>query len=272
MTEKETDLLQLYFDQIRVFPLLSFEEEMDLAQRIQNGEKKAREILIESNLRLVIKIARSYLSSDVSLLDLIQEGNLGLIHAAERFDPARKSRFSTYAGWWVRQSISRFLANKRRLIRLPLRKEAMLRKVQKSHQLLIQRFTREPSPEEIAREAGISMEEVNAILAIATGILSLDINDPESGGILDYHEDYTYNPERALLREASKRATMAVLNCLKDEEKKILMYRYQLNGTEGQTLKSISSQMGISPETVRQIEMKAIKKIRTTPELFGYLR
>jgi len=272
MTGKKTNLLQLYFDQIKNFPLLSFEEEIELAQRIQKGEKKAQKKLIESNLRLVIKIARSYISADVSLLDLIQEGNLGLIRAAERFDPAKKVRFSTYAGWWVRQGISRFLVNKRRLIRLPLRKEAMLRKVQKSHQLLVQRFTREPSSEEIAREAGISMEEVNSILSIASGILSLDINDPDNGGILDYHEDYTYNPERALLRKASRGATMAVLNCLKDEEKKILMYRYQLNGTEGQTLKNIGSQMGISPETVRQIELKAIKKIRTNPKLYNHLK
>jgi len=272
MTGKKTNLLQLYFDQIREFPLLSFEEELELAEKIQAGDKAALKKLIESNLRLVVKITRAYLTQDLTFMDLIQEGNLGLIHAAERFDPAKRVRFSTYASWWIRQSVTRFLANKRRLIRLPLRKEEMLRKVQKSYHLLSQRFTREPSQEEIAREAGVSTEDVTAILAVINGILSLDMHDSNSAGILDYHEDYTYNPERALMREASKDATMTVLNSLKAKEKEILMYRYQLNGTREQTLKNIGSLMGISPETVRQIELRAIKKIRTSPELCNHLK
>jgi len=272
MAEKKKNLLQLYFDQIKAFPLLTFEEELELAELIQNGDKKAQQKLVESNLRLVIKIARAYLSSDLTLMDLIQEGNLGLIHAAERFDPARRVRFSTYAGWWIRQSITRFLANKHRLIRLPLRKEELLRKFQKSYNLLSQQFTREPSHEEIARETGISTEDINAILSITNGILSLDIHDENSVGILDYHEDYTYNPEEAFMRQASKDATLTVLNSLKEDEKQILMYRYQLNGTREQTLKNIGSKLGISPETVRQIELRAIKKIRRSPELSSHLR
>ena len=274
MTEKKQNLLQIYFNQISVFPLLTFEEELEMARQIQAGDEKVRQRLVESNLRLVVKIARAYLGPGLSFLDLIQEGNIGLIHAAERFDPARRVRFSTYANWWIKQSIIRFLANKRRMIRLPHRKEEILRRIQKSYHALTQELSRNPSSEEIAGEIGVRPEEVNAVLAMANSILSLDSDSDDSGtaGILEYHEDYTYNPERAFLRQDSRAATMRVLNSLKEREKTILMYRYQLNGSsERQTLKTISDKMGISPETVRQIELRALRKIRTNEKLQSYL-
>ncbi|MDR2553155.1 MAG: RNA polymerase sigma factor RpoD/SigA [Treponema sp.] len=269
MDDKRLNLLQLYFNQIKAFPLLTFEEELELAARIQQGEEGVRQRLIESNLRLVIKIARSYLSSDLSLLDIIQEGNLGLIHAAERYDPARHVRFSTYACWWIKQSIIRFLTNKRRLIRLPQRKEEIVRKIQKSYHTLTQRLTREPNSEEVSREIGVPLEDVNYVLGIVNGVLSLDTDrgESQSAGILEYHEDYTYNPERTLMNKVARDTTLRVLNRLKERERKILIYRYQINGGKRYTLKKISDKMGISAETVRQIEMRAIHKLQNSPEL-----
>ncbi|MCL1813036.1 MAG: RNA polymerase sigma factor RpoD/SigA [Treponema sp.] len=270
MTTKESTPLQLYFDKIKEFPLLNYEEEQEIARRIQNGDMEFRQKLVESNLRLVVKIARSYISPDLHFLDLIQEGNIGLIHAVERFDPARQVRFSTYATWWIKQSILRFLANKRRLIRLPQKKEEILRKIQKSCHSLTQKLKRMPNNEEIAREIGESKDDVEAILSVTSNMLSLDPYDTESAGVLEFHEDYTYNPERVMLKEDSKSATLQILNSLKGREKKILMYRYQFVGSGKETLKKISSKMGISPETVRQIELKALRKIRIDPELQKY--
>jgi RNA polymerase primary sigma factor len=267
----ETTNQNVYFSQIKAFPLLTFKEELELAERIQQGEKACWRRLVESNLRLVVKIARAYVNPDLPLMDLIQEGNLGLIHAAERYDPARKVRFSTYANWWIKQSIIRFLANKQRIIRLPQRKEELVRKIQKSYHGLAQRLSRKPAVEEIAEEIGATPEDINSVLSI-TRILPLDTDDGDSGspGILELHEDYTYNPERSFLRKDSQSAVMKLLNSLKKREKSILVHRYQLNGNKHYTLKTIGDKMGISPETVRQIEMKAIKKLRNNLELGFY--
>jgi len=270
MSEKKTTPLQLYFNQIKAFPLLNFEEEQEMAEHIQKGNMEVKQKLVESNLRLVVKIARSYIKTDLHFLDLIQEGNIGLIHAAERFDPKRKVRFSTYASWWIKQSILRYLTNKQRIIRLPQKKEEILRKIQKSYHGLTQQLNRVPNNTEIAGEIGESLNDVEAVLSVTANILSLDPGDPDYAGALDFHEDYTYNPERAILKEDSKTATMLILNSLKGREKKILMYRYQFTGGGKQTLKTISSKMGISPETVRQIEIRALRKIRISPELQKY--
>jgi RNA polymerase primary sigma factor len=265
------DSLQVYFEQISVYPLLSPEEERETARRIQAGNAEARQKLIRSNLRLVVKIARPYLSAGVSFMDLIQEGNIGLIHAAERFDPKKNVRFSTYANWWIRQNILRYLSNKRRIIRLPQQKEEIYRKIQKSYYELSQRFSRMPSTAEIAREIGASKDEMTAVLSVTANMLSLDNGDePGAAGILEYHEDYTYNPERLMLEEDSKSATMSILKSLKTRERKILMYRYQFAGSGRNTLKTISTKFGISPETVRQIEMRALRKIKVNPELNKY--
>ena len=270
MSEKKSTSLQLYFNQISTYPLLNFEEEQEMARHIQMGNIEVKQKLIESNLRLVVKIARSYIKTDLHFLDLIQEGNIGLIRAAERFDPKRKVRFSTYASWWIKQSILRYLANKQRIIRLPQKKEEILRKIQKSYHVLTQQLNRMPNNAEIAREIGESVNDIEAVLYVTSNILSLDPSDPDSAGALDFHEDYTYNPERAILMEDSKTATKLILSSLKSRERKILMYRYQFTGGGKLTLKTISSKMGISPETVRQIEMRALRKIRISPELQKY--
>jgi RNA polymerase primary sigma factor len=261
---QDVSILQTYFNQIKAIPLLSFEEALELSKKIQNGDKEALRRLIEANLRLVIKIARGYVSSGVSLMDIIQEGNLGLIRAAEKYDYAKNIRFSTYANWWIRQAISRYIANKQRVIRLPHRKELLLHRIRKTYHILSQTMMRQPHSEEIADSLGIPVEEVEKILKVSNGFISLDMDagPDETAVVSDLHEDYTYNPERALLRKSFRADTMRFLNMLKDKEKRILIYRYQLNGGKAHTLKTIGDKMGISPETVRQIEIKALKKMR----------
>jgi RNA polymerase primary sigma factor len=258
------DVLQKYFADMKTIPLLSFAEELELSKRIQRGDTAARKRLIEANLRLVVKIARTFSSVDASLMDLIQEGNIGLMRAAEKYDHLKNVRFSTYASWWIRQSISRYLTNKSRAIRLPHRKEELFRKIQKTYQVLSQSLMRKPGISEIADEIGIPVEEIAGIINITNGLLSLetDMGDAEATPLMDLHEDYTYSPERAFMRKSFKTDTQHYLNRLKDREKRILMYRYQLNGGERHTLKTIGDKMGISPETVRQIELRALRKMR----------
>jgi RNA polymerase primary sigma factor len=261
--EQPENIVQTYFTQIKRYPLLTFEEEKDLSMRIQKGDEAARRQLIEGNLRLVITIAKDYLTPGVPFLDLIQEGNLGLMRAAGKFNHEREVRFSTYANWWIRQGILRYLANKRRMIRLPLRKEETLRKIQKASQCLSQRLARVPSTGEIAAETGISAGDINSILALARVTVSMDnAEDEASLGIIDYLEDYTYNPERMFMKENNRSATLDILNRLKGKEKDILIYRYQLRGNERYTFKKIGDKMGITPETARQIEKRALRKMR----------
>jgi RNA polymerase primary sigma factor len=263
LVDCDDDVLKTYFVQIKKVPLLSFEEELELAKLIQKGDKGAMRRLVEANLRLVVKIARSYAVPDMPLMDIIQEGNLGLMHAAEKFCDKKNVRFSTYAGWWIRQSIGRFLANKRRTIRIPHRKEELLRRIQKVYQNMSQALMRQPRNDEIAEEIGISIEDVEHIINLASGYIRLESDPGENDNVvMDVYGDYTYSPEQTLMRKYSRDATMKALSTLKTRERSILMYRYQFNGNERHTLKSIGVKMGISPEAVRQIEMKAIEKMK----------
>ncbi len=269
------DSLRAYFDQIKRSKLLSFEEELALSRRIMAGDEEARQRLIECNLRLVVKIAKGFSTPDVPLLDLIQEGNLGLIRAAQKYDFAKNVRFSTYASWWIRQAISRALANKRRAIRLPHRKEEALKKIQKAYNYLSQKFMRTPSTEEVAHEVAMSVDEVMFIQGYSGTVASLDSETGEdAGSLIDLCEDYTYSPDREVIRESVREETVAFLERLMDRERKILMYRFQFFGGERYTLKRIGEEMGISPETVRQIEIRALKKLREQAagleEFMGY--
>jgi len=250
-TKNYDEMVTSYFDQIKNIPILTFEEELELSRRIQKGDEASRRRLIEANLKLVAKIARSYPANDMGLLDLIQEGNIGLLRAAEKYDHRKQVRFSTYATWWIRQSISRALSDKCRAIRLPRKKEEILRKIQKTSHTLSQVYMRQPKTKEIAAEIGASREEVERVMGMAQNFVPVE----DEG-------DYTYNPEWALMKKSSREVTFQVLNKLNDREKNILVCRYQLNGGKRHTLKKIGDRMGISIETVRKIEFRAIRKLR----------
>ncbi|MDR1389906.1 MAG: RNA polymerase sigma factor RpoD/SigA [Treponema sp.] len=263
MADKQTSNLQSYFNQIKGLRLVTHTEELELARRIKAGDREAKRRLVEANLRLVVKLVRPYQKPGILLLDLIQEGNVGLMTAVDRFDGERNVHFATYAAWWIRQSVLRFLANRQRMIRLPHRKELVLRRVQHALHSLSQGLRREPNNREISEEIGVSEKLVNTVLTIAGGVVSLDsTGDNDNSPLVNFQEDYRYSPERLFLKKNSREATMQILGKLKDREKDILIYRYQLRGGEKYTLKKLGDKMGISPETVRQIEMRALKQIR----------
>jgi len=264
------DTLRAYFDQIKKTRLLTFEEELALSRSILRGDEAARQRLITANLRLVVRIAKKYMTPDVSLLDLIQEGNLGLIKAASRYDYRKNVRFSTYASWWIKQAIVRSLSNKRRVIRLPHRKEEKLRRINKAFNTLSQQYKRSPNYQEIADELGIQEREVENILSLSSAVVSLDGPTPEENGTLqDLIVDNTYVPDRELLRNSLREKTMGFLETLLAKEKQILLYRFAFFGGRKYTLKMIGDEMGISPETVRQIEIRALRKLK---ECAGELR
>lgn len=260
---KTEDALKMYFKQIKKARLLTFEEELTLSRRIQQGDELARQKLIESNLRLVVKIAKAYATPDMNFLDIVQEGNLGLIKAATKYDHRKNVRFSTYAAWWIRQSILRSLSNKRRAIRLPYRKEETLKRIKRTYYTLNQVFNRKPTTAEVAAELNMSEESVSAILNYGGGIASLDGEmAPEAGSLMEVYEDNTYAPDRELMEKSLREDTLKFLEHLMEKERKILMYRFSFYGGKKYTLKTIGEELGISPETVRQIEMRALKKLR----------
>lgn len=258
------DSLKSYYESVKRIPLLTADDERDLSMRIQDGDEAARARLIESNLRLVIKIARSFANFDVSLIDLIQEGNAGLIKAAERFDYRRNVRFSTYASWWIKQAITRSLVNTRRAIRLPHRKEELIRRIHKAHAALSQLYAREPSYEELAKELGISAASVREALDLSGGVVPLEVekDDDEGGSIIDVYEDMSYSPDQQMEKECERERTLSLLEELMERERTVLMYRFEFFGAKKSTLKVIGQSMGISAETVRQIEKRALRKLR----------
>ena len=255
-------------EQIRKISLLTLEEEQELSRCVQNGDEAARRRLIEANLRLVIKVAKGYYTSGISMMDLIQEGNMGLIRAVEKYDRFKQVRFSTYAAWWIRQAISRYLSDKKRTIRLPHRKEEVLRKIQQAHANLSQKYKRQPKLSEISAEIGVPVGDVECILNMSHDVISLETEGEENDSLspIEYLEDNTYSPERVLLNKSSREDTLRALDMLKDRERNVLISRYKLDGKEQNTLKNISARMGLSTETVRQIEIKALKKLRHNAE------
>ncbi len=273
VTSSLEDNLKAYFNQIKKAKLLTFEEELDLSRRIQKGDEAARKILIESNLRLVVRIAKNYLTPEVSILDLIQEGNIGLMRAVSKYDYRKQVRFSTYASWWIKQSIVRSLSNKKRVIRLPHRQEEKLRKINKVYNNLSQVLMREPTLLEIAEEIGLEEAEVASIINSSSSVASLDSSvSPDAGSLHDMVEDLSFDPDRELMRKTLREDTMRFLDALQEKERQILLYRFSFVSGRRHTLKKIGDELGISPETVRQIEIRALKKLRSfSDELKEYV-
>jgi len=255
----QDESLARYFEEIAKTPLLTFEEELELSKRVEGGDDSARKRLIQANLRLVVKIAKAYSRYGTAFLDLIQEGNLGLINAAGKFDYRKNVRFSTYASWWIKQSIVRALVNKNRMIRLPHRKEESLRKL--TAKLAEASFT--PSVEQLAQDLRLGREEVLALLELTSAVTSLDrdVGD-DSVSLIDLIEDRSYQPESEFFFREVEADTRRVLDTLADREKDVLLHRYAFSGQKRKTLKTIGEQMGLSAETVRQMEIRALEKLR----------
>lgn len=254
-----------YLDQINRIPLLTREEEDTFARAARDGDEKAKNELIKGNLRFVVSVAKKYQTSGVSLLDLINEGNLGLIKAAEKFDPDRGFHFISYAVWWIRQSIMLAISQKSSLIRLPLNRTADLQKIERVHKKLENKLGREPSASEIAEELEMDNEEINHLRNITQDFISLDttLGDSDDTTILDMVVDHKADsPDFQIFEDSLVESLNEVLDTLTDSEKEILSMRYGLNGYVPMSLQQIGDKFNLSKERIRQIEKKAIRRLR----------
>ncbi|HYN90703.1 MAG TPA: RNA polymerase sigma factor RpoD [Thermoleophilaceae bacterium] len=263
--EPSLDSLRLYLRSIGRVDLLTADEEVGLARRIERGDMDAKQQMIEANLRLVVSIAKGYLGRGLSFLDLIQEGSLGLIRAVEKFDYRRGYKFSTYATWWIRQAVTRAIADKARTIRIPVHMVEKLNKVVHVERQLVQEFGREPTPEEIAVELQWTGREVKDILRIAQLPVSLEkpIGEEEDSELGDFVEDDSVESpfEQAsenLRRENVRRA----LDALPPREREVIEMRYGLSGNKARTLEEVGRAFGVTRERIRQIESKTLSKLR----------
>ena len=262
---RSRELLRLYLRDIAKVPLLTPAQEQELARRVQAGDADAERQLCEANLRLVVRVARRYLHRGLSLLDLIEEGNLGLLQAVTKFQPERGTRFSTYAVWWIRQSLARALANQARLIRLPVHIELLLGRYTKKKAALAQDLGRAPSTEEVATALGQPIEEIEHLERMSHRPVSLDTpTGPNGGGKLEeLVKDASPLPGAGLAATLAAREDLAaVLRDLPAAERSVLELRFGLSGEEPRTLESIGRQLGLTRERVRQIETAALARLR----------
>jgi RNA polymerase primary sigma factor len=270
--EPSLDSLRLYLREIGKVPLLTADQEVSLAKRIERGDMDAKQHMIEANLRLVVSIAKGYLGRGLSFLDLIQEGSLGLIRAVEKFDYRKGYKFSTYATWWIRQAVTRAIADKARTIRIPVHMVEKLNKVVHIERQLVQRLGREPEPEEIAVELEITAEEVREILRMSQLPVSLEkpIGEEEESELGDFVQDeQAESPfdtaSLSLRREDIQRA----LDSLPERERKVIELRFGLTGAQPCTLEEVGRAFGVTRERIRQIENNTLKRLETLPEAQG---
>lgn len=269
--EHNDALLKKYFSEIERYPLLSFEEEKDLSRKIKAGDRGAFETLVNSNLRLSVSIAKRYVSSDLPLIDLIQEGNIGLLRAAEDYSFSRGCRFSTYATWWIRQTITRAIDKKSRIVRLPGRKETLARRIRQTEDELALQKGRLPSFREIAGELGVDEKKVAEVYAASEPAFSLDAEyDSESGACFkDLVADNTFNPEDRFLEKCGKAQVRRMVRSLKKNEAYVVSERFGFNDErKKRTFSCLGKNLGVSAETVRQTEIRALKKLRAAKEDF----
>ena len=256
--------LAVYFQEIAGIPLLTAAEETALGRRVQAGDEAAKQRMVEANLRLVVQIARRYRNRGLALPDLIEEGNIGLLRAVEKFDPDRGARFSTYATWWIRQGVTRALANQARTIRLPVHVEMLLGRYAREHKRLTQELGRTPNAEELAKALGTSEEQVAELEELRLQPLSLDRPaTPELPRLSDIIPDASADPATTLTRLFRARADLvAVFDDLAPNERTVLRHRFGLEGNEPETLEAIGQRMGYSRERIRQIEAAGLRKLR----------
>ena len=259
------DPVKMYLKDIGRVPLLSADDEIELARRMQEGDEEAKKKLSEANLRLVVSIAKRYVGRGMLFLDLIQEGNLGLMKAVEKFDYQKGFKFSTYATWWIRQAITRAIADQARTIRIPVHMVETINKLTRVSRLLTQKYGREPSPAEIAKEMNISEERVREIQKIAQDPVSLEtpIGEEEDSHLGDFIEDETtVTPSDSVSTTMLKETLLSVLNSLTPREEKVLRLRYGVDDGRPRTLEEVGKEFNVTRERIRQIEAKALRKLR----------
>lgn len=275
------DSVRLYLREIGKIPLLTPEEEAELAQRIVKGDKKAKDKMVESNMRLVVSIAKRYGGRGLDFLDLIQEGNTGLLRAVEKFDPSKGFKFSTYATWWVRQAITRAIADQARTIRIPVHMVETINKVLRTTRKLTSELNREPTNEEIAEALNMEPEKIDYVMRIKQDIASLDASvgrdgDDEDSVLGDFVEDEDRDrPEDTAANQILKEQLSEIIATLTDREQKIIRLRFGIGGERPHTLEEVGNEFDVTRERIRQIEAKALAKLRKnkdTKKLHEYLR
>ncbi len=275
------DSVRMYLREIGKIPLLSQEEEQELAVKAMKGDKRAKDKLAEANMRLVVSIAKRYGGRGLDFLDLIQEGNTGLLRAVEKFDPDKGFKFSTYATWWIRQAITRAIADQARTIRIPVHMVETINKVLRTTRRLTQDLNREPTNEEIAEAMGVDVDKIEYVMRIKQDIASLDASvgrdgDDEESVLGDFVEDSERDsPEDATANQILKEQIAQILTTLSEREQKIIRLRFGIGGGRPHTLEEVGNEFSVTRERIRQIEAKALSKLRKhkqTKKLHGYLK
>ena len=267
--EPSLDSLRLYLRAIGRVPLLSAEDEVALAKRIERGDMAAKQHMVEANLRLVVSIAKGYVGRGLTLLDLIQEGSLGLIRAVEKFDYRRGYKFSTYATWWIRQAVTRSLADKARTIRIPVHMVERLNKLIHAERRLVQQLGRDPSAGELAQELECSVPEVREVLRITQQPVSLEkpVGDEDDSALADFIEDDSAESPFEIASEALRKENVSrVLASLPTREREVIELRYGIVGGRPRTLEEVGRAFNITRERVRQIENRTLKKLQSLPD------
>jgi len=265
--EVTSDSIRQYLIEIGTVPLLTAKEETMLAKKIRQGDQSAKRKLAEANLRLVVSICKKYIGRGLSFLDLIQEGNIGLFRAVEKFDPDRGFKFSTYATWWIRQAITRAIADQARTIRIPVHMVETINKLTHSHRQLVQELGREPLVEELAAEMDMDIKKVRHILKISQDIISLEapVGSEEDSKLSDFIEDTASSPVDETNLRLLKEYIQEMLQYLTPRERKIIELRFGLKDGVGHTLEEVGTEFGVTRERIRQIEAKVLEKLRQHP-------
>lgn len=274
------DSVRLYLREIGKIPLLSAEEEMELARRIIKGDKKAKDKMAEANMRLVVSIAKRYSGRGLDFLDLIQEGNTGLLRAVEKFDPDKGFKFSTYATWWIRQAITRAIADQARTIRIPVHMVETINKLLRTQRRMTQELNREPTIEELSKELDMEPEKIEYVIKIKQDISSLDASvgrdgEDDESALQDFIVDEdTVSPEDSATNQLLKEQVQDMLSSLSDREQKIVRMRFGLDNGKNHTLEEVGQEFAVTRERIRQIEAKALAKLRKhkdAKKLYEYL-
>ncbi|OGD85448.1 RNA polymerase sigma factor RpoD [Candidatus Curtissbacteria bacterium RIFCSPLOWO2_01_FULL_41_18] len=259
-----SDPVRMYLREIGRVSLLTYQEEVALAKRVEKGDKKARERLINANLRLVVSIAKKYVNRGLTLLDLIEEGNIGLMRAVAKYDWTRGYKFSTYATWWIRQAITRAIADQARTIRIPVHMVETINKFNRVSRKLIQELGREPAPSEVAMEMEVPVEKVREIIKVSQEPASLEapVGEEEDSRLGDFIQDLSASPTDQATQALLKDHIREMLETLSPREAKVLEYRFGLEDGKQRTLEEVGREFGVTRERIRQIEAKAIRKLR----------